>query len=110
MIPLKVRKAYRRRAVLINVKKVEQKWLYSYSFYFLSFAEGTGIDLEEDSQLEEALPVRLPATLLALEDTGLGDGDGEAGNYRVSCQPNKFPSFNLVSSIFIAQKKNLNLV
>lgn len=40
--------------------------------------------MEEDAQLEEALPVRLPATLLALEDTGLGDGDGEAGNYRVS--------------------------
>jgi hypothetical protein len=40
--------------------------------------------LEEDAQLEEALPFRLPPTLLALEDTGLGDGDGEAGNYRVS--------------------------
>lgn len=48
------------------------------------FVEGTGIDLEEDDgPQDEPLPTRLPATLLALEDNGLGEGDGEAGNYRV---------------------------
>ena len=51
-------------------------------------AEGTGLDLVEDDYdaegdgyMDEVLLSRLPATLLALEDTGMGDGD--AGNYRV---------------------------
>lgn len=49
------------------------------------FAEGTGIDLDEDDlPAYEPLPTRLPSTLLALEDAGTGQGDGDAGHYRVS--------------------------
>ena len=47
-------------------------------------AEATGIDLDEgDLPAFDPLPTRLPATLLALEDSGMVQ-DGEAGNYRVS--------------------------
>ena len=59
-------------------------WQSTISNLFIFFTEGTGIDLEEDDVFQdEPLPARLPATLLALEDTALGEGDGEAGNYRV---------------------------
>ena len=59
-------------------------------------AEGVGIDLDDDLHTDHdedddgvagdrPLPLRLPATLLALEDVEFGDkGDGESGNYRVA--------------------------
>lgn len=54
-------------------------------------AEGTGIDLDEHAAAVVAAPVRPPATLLAMDDSGAGNGDGEAGNYRVSGAPRCVP-------------------
>ncbi|KAK9810243.1 hypothetical protein WJX72_007164 [[Myrmecia] bisecta] len=46
--------------------------------------EGTEIDLDENSGSHAAPPARPPAALLALEDSGGCQGDGDAGNYRIA--------------------------
>ena len=49
-------------------------------------AEGTGIDMDQTSTTAIPAAVRPPAALLALESTSSATGgDGDAGNYRVSC-------------------------
>ena len=49
-------------------------------------AEGTGIDMDQTSTNAIPAAIRPPAALLALESTASASGgDGDAGNYRVSC-------------------------
>lgn len=49
-------------------------------------SEGTAIDMDQTSTTAIPAAVRPPAALLALESTSSATGgDGDAGNYRVSC-------------------------
>ena len=47
-------------------------------------AEGAGIDLDEGHAASHEHPLRPPAALLALEETGAGQGEGCSTSYRVS--------------------------
>ncbi len=56
-------------------------------------SEGTAIDMDQTSTTAIPAAVRPPAALLALESTSSATGgDGDAGNYRVSCCCNQYSS------------------
>ncbi|KAK9815026.1 hypothetical protein WJX73_005192 [Symbiochloris irregularis] len=45
--------------------------------------EGVNIDLEDIEVVVQTPAVRIPAALLALEDAGIGDGNGDAGSFQI---------------------------